>query len=86
MREKRNNIKIYAPFIECTSEIYNTQIDDADDLDVVIPMYNFTEYNNNYLKTSERLWHYYRDEPAAAIENSESFKAKIKIAVNPFLW
>ena len=53
-------------------------------------MYNLIEYSDNYSKTSESLWHYYRDEPflnAYAIgdfpadnNNSASFKFKTKIA------
>ena len=35
----------------------------AKDIDVVIPMYDLTEYNDNYLKTSRNLWQHYRDEP-----------------------
>ena len=62
-----NNMQVIfkncAPFIDCTSEINNTQIDNAKDIDVVIPMYNLIEYNSNYSKTSRSLWQYYRDEP-----------------------
>ena len=46
------------------SEINDTQIDNAKDIDVVITMYNLIEYSNNYSKTSRSLWQYYRDEPA----------------------
>ena len=44
-----------------------------------MPMYNLIEYNNNYSKTSRRLWQYYRDEPNDNIADSESFKSKVKI-------
>ena len=50
-----------APFTNCISQINNTQIDNAKDLDVVMPMYNLTEYSNTYSKTSGTLWKYYRD-------------------------
>ena len=52
------------PFTNCISEINNTQIDNAKDIDVVIPVYNLIEYSNNYSKSSGSLWQYYRDEPA----------------------
>ena len=42
-------------------------------------MYNLIEFSNNYAKTSGSLWKYYRDEPNDNLENSESFKSKIKI-------
>ena len=44
-----------------------------------MPMYNLIEYSDNYAKTSGRLWQYFRDEPDDDIEDSESFKSKIKI-------
>ena len=33
-------------------------------IDIVMPMYNLIEYSDAYLKTSESLWQYFRDEPA----------------------
>ena len=65
------------PFTDCRSEINNTQIDNAKDLDVVMPMYNLIEYSENYSKTSGGLWQYHRDDPNDIIANSESFKCKI---------
>ena len=65
-----------APFINCISDINNTQVDNAKDIDIVIPMYNLIEYSDNYAKTTESLWQYFRDEPDDDIENSESFKSK----------
>ena len=61
------------------SEINNTQIDNAKDIDVVMPMYNLIEYSDNYSKTSGNLWQYYVDMSAATVPNSESFKSKIRI-------
>ena len=62
-----NNIQVVfkncAPFTNCMSEINNTQIDNAKDIDLVMPMYNLIEYSDNYLKTSGSLWQYYRDNP-----------------------
>ena len=49
-----------APFTDFISEINNNQIDNAKYVDVVTPMYNLIEYSDNYLKTSVRLWQYYR--------------------------
>ena len=41
----------------------NTEIDDAEDIDVVMPMYNLIEYSdNNYSKRTGTLWLFYRDE------------------------
>ena len=51
-RNKQVIFKNYAPLTECINEINNSQIDDAKDLDVVIPMYNFFEYSDDYSRTS----------------------------------
>ena len=56
------------------------KIDNAEDLDVVILMYNLLEYSKNYRKTTGSLWNYYRDEPSDPLStNSESFKYKTVI-------
>ena len=44
------------PFIDCTSEISKSQIDNAKNIDVIMPMYNLIEYSDNYSKTSGSLW------------------------------
>ena len=77
------------PFTDFISEINNTQIDDAKNIDVVMPMYNLIEQSDNYLKTSGYLWKYYRHEQVLtnveaisnfyAANNSASFKFKQKI-------
>ena len=78
-RDKGVVFKNCAPFTNCISEINNTQVDNATDIDIVMPMYNLIEYSDNYAKTSGGLWQYYRDEPNDNLTNSESFKSKIKI-------
>ena len=44
-----------------------------------MPMYNLIEYSDNYSKTSESLYEYYKDEPNDNIADFESFKSKVKI-------
>ena len=61
---KKVIFKNCAPFTNCISEINNTQVDNAKDIDIVMPMYNSLEYSNNYSKTSGRLWQYCIDIPA----------------------
>ena len=53
--EKKVIFKNCAPFTECMTEINNTQIDDAQKIDVVLLMYNLTEYRDAYSKTSKSL-------------------------------
>ena len=47
-----------------------------------MPMYILFKYSHNYLKTSGRLWQYYRDNPNENITGSESFKCNIKMIVH----
>ena len=80
-------LKNNAQFLSCILKIYNTFIDNAEDLDIVMPMYNFLEYSKNYRKTTRSLWNYYRDEPNNgavgninySIKNSKSFDYKTSI-------
>ena len=59
-----------AIFINCISKMNRVQIDNAEELDVPIPIYNLLKYR----KTIGSFWNYYRDEPSAALSlNSESF-------------
>ena len=55
----RNNRQVIfkncLPFTYCISETNNIQVDNAKDVDVVMPMYNLIEYNSKYVKASETL-------------------------------
>ena len=80
-----------APFISCISKINNELVENSEDLDIVMPMYNLFEYSKNYEKTSGSLFHYYRDEPSElmigdgdnainiSIRNPKSFDYKTNI-------
>ena len=78
-RNKGVIFKNCAPFTKCISRINNTDIDNAQDIDIVMPMYNLIEYSDNYSKTSGSLWQYYKDDPNDNLTDSESFKSKVKI-------
>ena len=84
-RNKAVAFKNNAPFINRISKNSGVQIDNAEDLDVVMPMYNLLEYSKNYRKTTGSLWNYYRDEPSNPLSsNSESFKYKTSITGNTY--
>ena len=68
---KKLIFKNCAPFTNCISEINNTQIDNAKDIDIVMPMYNLIEYSDNYAKTTGSLWQYCKDIPARNNINNE---------------
>ena len=78
-RDNGATFKNCAAFTKCISRINNTDIDNAQDINIVIPMYNLNEYSDNYSKTSGSLWQYYKDDPNDNITQSESFKFKIRI-------
>ena len=51
-----------APFTKCITKIDGTTIDDAEDLDFVMSMYNLIEYSSNYSETTGSLWFCSKDE------------------------
>ena len=81
-KNKGVTIKHCAPFTKCISRINNTDIDNAHDIDIVMPIYNLLEYSDNYSKTSRSLWQYYKDDPNDNLTDPESFKSKVKIIGN----
>ena len=62
-RDKGLTFKNCAPFTKCISRINNTDIDKAQDIDIVVPMYNLIEYSDSYSETWRSLWQYYKDDP-----------------------
>ena len=62
-RNKGVIFRICEPFTKCISRRNNTDIDNAQDINIVMPMYNLIEYSDNYSKTSGSLWQYYKDDP-----------------------
>ena len=87
-------LKNNAPFASCITRINGKLIEDADDLDIVMPMYNLLEYSKNYRKTIGSLYNYYRDELSddtnpdnflnRNVVNSEKIKYKNKIIGNTY--
>ena len=93
IRDKRNRsliLKNNAPFVSCITRINGELIEDADDLDIVMPMYNLLEYSKNYRKTIGSLYNYYRDELGGNDNNndntinSDTFRYKNKITGNTY--
>ena len=88
---KKVIFKNCAPFTNCISEINNTQMDNAKDIDIVMPMYKLTEYSDNYAKATGSLWQYCKDIPARHANSeiiafdvnntTDSFKFKAKSQV-----
>ena len=83
-------LKNCAPFTKCNLEINDEHVDTAENLDIVMPMYNLIEYSDSYQDLSATLYQYKRDEPPEAyaladltVNNSSSFKDKVSLLGNP---
>ena len=79
-------LKNCAPFTKCNLEINDEHVDTAENLDIVMPMYNLIEYSDNYQDSSATLYQYKRDELPEdnaigdlTANNSSSFKYKISL-------
>ena len=82
-------LKNCTPFTKCNLEINDEHVDTAENLDIIMPMYNLIEYSDNYQDSSATLYQYKRDEPPEGdavadltADNSSSFKYKIKLLGN----
>ena len=78
-RDKGVTFKNCAPFTKCISRINNTDIDTAQDFDIVISLYNVIEYKDNYSNIFGSLWQYIKDESNNNSADSKSFTSKVKI-------
>ena len=69
-------------FTKCITDINDEHVDNADNLDIIMPIYNLIEYSDNYSDTSGSLWQFKRDKqnmnngnPAnVTTDDSSSFK------------
>ena len=87
-------LKTNAPFVSCITKINNELIEDAEDLEIAMPMCNLLEYSKNYRKTIGSLYNYYRDELSddaddnnfnnIKVVDSNAFKYKNKITGNTY--
>ena len=87
---KKLAFKNNAPFTSCISKIKNALIDNVEDLDIVMSMYNLLAYSKNYKNATGSFWNYYRDKPNSSlgcnnnnvnysIKDSKSFDYKTSI-------
>ena len=79
-----------APFTKFITHINNEHVDSAENLDIIMPMYNLIEYSDNYSDTSGSLWQFTRDESLltnggnhdnVSVNNSTSSKYKSSLIV-----
>ena len=87
-------LKSNAPLVSCITRINGELIEDADNLDLVMPIYNLLEYSKNYRKTTGSLYNYYKDEldddavlnnfANRNVVNSSAFQYKSKLLGNTY--
>ena len=80
---KELTLKNNAPFISCISKINGELVENAEDLDIVMPMYNLLEYSDNYQDSTGSLYQFKIDEPpddnAEVANNTTSLVYKSKL-------
>ena len=82
-------LKNCAPFTKCNLQINDEHVDTAENLDIVMPIYNLIEYSDNFQDSSATLYQYKRDEPPddinnnVTVNNSSYFKYKVNLLGNP---
>ena len=74
---RKVSLKHSAPFFNCTLKINSQLIEDAQDLDIVMPMYNLLYYSQNFRKTTGSFWNYYPDMPKSEHDNNADLRQRI---------
>ena len=85
-RDRQNRpliLKNNAPFISCITKINGELIENTEDLDIAMPMYNLLEYSKNYRKTIGSSCNYYRDE-LSDDDNNDNFLNNNVVNSNAF--
>ena len=77
-----------APFTRCVTHINDEHVETAENLDIIMPMYNLIEYSDNYSDSSGSLYQFKIYESPmndaenplnVALDNSKSFKHKASL-------
>ena len=71
-------LKNNSPFVSSITRVNGELIEDADDLYIVMPMYNLLEYSKNYRKTIGSLYNYYKDELGGNNNDNDNILLGIK--------
>ena len=78
---RKVSLKNSAPFFNCTLKINSQLIEDAQDLDIVMPMYNSLYCSKNFRKTTGSFWNYYPDMPKSEHDNNANLKQRINYPI-----
>ena len=74
---RKVSLKNSTPFLNCALKINSQLIEDAQDLDIVMPMYNLLYYSKNFRKTTGSFWNYYPDMPKSGHDNNADLRQRI---------
>ena len=74
---RKVSFKNSAPFFNCPIRINSQLIEDAQILDIVIPMYSLLYYSKNFRKTTGSFWNYYADMPKSGHDNDTNLRQRI---------
>ena len=74
---RKVSLKHSAPFLNCTLKINSQLIEDAQDLDIVMPMYNLLYHSKNFRKPTGSFWNYYPDIPKSGHDNNANLRQRI---------
>ena len=74
---RKVSLKTSAPFFNCILKINNQLIEDAQDLDIVMPKYNLLYYSKNFRKRTGSFWNYYPDIPKSGHDDNANLRQRI---------
>ena len=74
---RKVSCKNSVPFSNCTRRINSQLIEDAQDLDIAIPMYNLLYDSKNFRKTTGSFWNYYPDMPKLGHDNNANLRQRV---------
>ena len=75
--DRKLALKNNAHFSSCVLKINNQLIENAEDLDIAMPLFNLLYYSENYQKTKGSFRNYYRDEPNSGYNNDNYERTRI---------
>ena len=76
MYNRKVSLKNSALFFNSTLKINSQLTEDAQDLDIVMPMYNLLYYSKTFRKPTGSFWNYYPDIPKSGHDKDANLRQK----------
>ena len=74
---RKVSLKNFTPFFNYTLKVNSQLIEDAQDLDIAMPIYNLLYYSKNFRKTTGSFWNYYPDMPNSGYDDEDNERERI---------